>query len=267
MNLLRDVPWYETHIYDAGKQALFFLFLSFLLAFVLTRLYTRLARNYGWGSGSVGGVHLHHAVPGLILVLGAGVLSFTAWGGSPPARDVIAIAFGVGAGLVLDEWALIFYLKDVYWTKEGRSSIDAVIIGSLVAGILLVVSSPFGAARDEFFTGSHKFAFSLILLNFPCALICFLKDKPIAGIVGLVVPLVAFVGAIRLAKPTSPWSRWFYDPARRSARLSRSPARKLERARQRYVSGWHGRLEREIDDLIGGAPTPQAASERRGTKP
>jgi hypothetical protein len=258
MNPLRDVPWYETHIYDAGKQAIFFLLLSFLIAFTLARLYTRLARIYGWGSASVGGVHLHHAVPGLVCVLLAGTLSFTVWGDGTPAREVIAILFGVGAGLVLDEWALIFYLRDVYWSQEGRSSIDAVIMGTLTAGVLLVISSPFGADKDEFFDGSRTIAFVLIAVNYGWALICFLKGKKILGVVGLLVPLIAFFGAVRLAKPTSPWSRWFYDPDRGHERLRHSRERKLERARCRYVTGWEGRLEREIDDLIGGQPTAAA---------
>lgn len=259
MNLFRDIPWYEEHIYDAGKQAIFFLFVSFLIAFLCARAYTRLARIYGWGSGSIGGVHLHHAVPGLLLVLIAGVLSFTVWGDGTPAREAIAILFGVGAGLVLDEWALIFYLRDVYWSREGQSSIDAVIMGSLAAGILLVVSSPFGVEREEFFEGSHTLAFTLIFLNYLWALVCFFKGKPILGIFGLLVPFVAFVGAVRLAKPTSPWSRWFYDPERGPERLRKSRAHKLERARRRYETGWEGRLEREIDDIIGGAPSAQPA--------
>jgi ABC-type Fe3+ transport system permease subunit len=86
MNLFGPVPGYETHIYDTGKEALFLLFLSFLIAFALTRLYTRLARIYGWGSASVGGVHLHHAIPGLVLALGAGLLAFTPWGNQSPRR-------------------------------------------------------------------------------------------------------------------------------------------------------------------------------------
>jgi hypothetical protein len=100
---LPPVPGYETHIYDGGKEALFLLFLSFLIAFALTRLYTRLARVYGSGSASVGGVHLHHAVPGLVLALGAGLLAFTPWGSNSPAQEALGIAFGVSAALVLDD--------------------------------------------------------------------------------------------------------------------------------------------------------------------
>ena len=78
---------YETHIYDGGKEALFLLLISFLVAFVFARLYTRQARIHGWGSASIGGIHLHHAVPGLVVALVAGLLAFTPWGtGARPVR-------------------------------------------------------------------------------------------------------------------------------------------------------------------------------------
>ena len=75
MNVFRHVPGYETHVYEPGKEALFLAFVSFLVAFFLTRLYTRQARIRGWGSASIGGVHLHHAVPGVVLALIGGLLS------------------------------------------------------------------------------------------------------------------------------------------------------------------------------------------------
>jgi hypothetical protein len=265
MNLFAPVPGYETHIYDDGKEALFLLFVSFLIAFALTRLYTRLARIYGWGSASVGGVHLHHSVPGLMLVLGAGLLAFTPWGNTSPVLELLAIAFGVGAALVLDEWALIFHLDDVYWSQEGRSSIDAVIIASIVAGVLLYTASPFGLEESEY-RGPRAAVFALLAANYLLALCCFLKGKPILGATGLLVPFLAVVGAGRLAKPRSPWSRWFYEPTRGTVARRAKGARKLERARRRYDSGWQGRLERQVADLIGGAPSNRAAEERRRTQ-
>jgi hypothetical protein len=265
MNLFGPVPGYETHIYDTGKEALFLLFVSFLIAFALTRLYTRLARVYGWGSASVGGVHLHHAVPGLVLALGAGLLAFTPWGNRSPAQELLAIAFGAGAALVLDEWALIFHLDDVYWSQEGRSSIDAVIIGSIVAGVLLYTASPFGL-EESGYRGSRTAVFGLLAANYLLALCCFLKSKPILGASGLLLPVVAVVGAARLAKPRSPWSRWFYEPSRGTAANQAAGARKLAHARRRYDTGWQGRLDRKVSDLIGGPPSNQPADERRRTQ-
>jgi hypothetical protein len=252
MDLFSHVPGYEAHIYDGGKEALFLLLLSFLIAFACARLYTRLARVYGWGSANVGGVHIHHALPGLVLVLVAGLLAFTPWGANSPAQEILAINFGVGAGLVLDEWALIFHLDDVYWSQEGRSSIDAVIVGTTVACILLHTASPFGLDESEY-SGSRTGVFVFLAVNYLFALVCFLKGKPILGAAGLLVPFVSFVGAVRLAKPRSPWARWFYR------------ADKLERACSRYDTGWQGELQRKVDDLIGGTPTISSAASREPT--
>ena len=264
MNLFGPVPGYDTHIYDSGKEALFFVFISFLIAFALTRLYTRQARIRGWGSASVGGVHLHHAVPGLVLALGGGLLAFTPWGSDSPAQEILAIAFGVGAALVLDEWALIFHMDDVYWSQEGRSSIDAVIVGSSLAGILLHTASPFGLQESEYH-GSRTLVFALFALNYVFALVCFFKGKPVVGAIGLLVPFVALAGAVRLAKPRSPWSRWFYDSERGPERLRKDRAGKLERSQRRFDFGWEGRLERKLYDVIGGAPS--MPPERSDTAP
>lgn len=262
MNIFGPIPGYNAHIVDSGKEALFLLFLSFLIAFALTRLYTRQARIRGWGSASVGGVHLHHAVPGVVMSLGAGLLAFTPWGSDSPAQELLAIVFGVGAAFVLDEWALIFHLDDVYWSQEGRSSIDAVIIGSTLAGILLHTASPFGLQESDYH-GSRTVVFALLALNYLLALICFFKGKPIVGAIGLLVPFVALVGAVRLATPTSPWSRWFYDPERGPKRLRGERTRKLERSRGRFDHGLEGRFERKLDDVIGGAPNVPAAEHER----
>ena len=113
MNIFRFIPGYSGVIFGEGKEPLFLLLLAFLIAFACTRGYTRRARDRGWGSGSVHGVHLHHAVVGIVFVLVAGLVAFTQLG-TGAARDVSAIVFGVGAAFVLDEFALIFYLRDVY---------------------------------------------------------------------------------------------------------------------------------------------------------
>jgi hypothetical protein len=81
----------------------------------------------------------------------------------------------------------------------------------------------------------------------------------------LLIPFVAAVGAGRLAKRRSPWSRWFYEPSRGARGRQRNRARKLERASRRYGTGWQGRLDRKVADLIGGAPSTRPAEERRRT--
>jgi lysyl-tRNA synthetase class 2 len=253
VRVFRFVPGYNPYVADAGKEAIFLLFLAMLITFALTRLYTRLARSRGWGSGNVGGVHLHHMVPGVILVIGCGLLSFTTWSNSGVAWNLLAIGFGIGAALVLDEFALILHLKDVYWTDEGRSSVDAMIIGLLLAGLCLVATSPFGLsdqAEDPSATGF----FVAVATSVIFVLITFLKKKLLLGTVGVVFPVVALIGAIRLAKPESMWAHWLYDPDRaHSDRARRRRARKLERSRRRF-EGPLGRLENWFTDLIGGKP-------------
>ena len=244
-NLFRFIPGYEAHITQDGKEPLLLLILAFLITFALTRLYTRLARMRRWGSGSVGGVHLHHMVIGLIIVLAAG-LAAIASGPNMDGRgfDVIGIGFGIGAALVLDEFALSLYLRDVYWSPEGRTSIDASLVGISVAGLLFLGVSPLGI-REEWATGRWA-AVGVIGVNACLALATSLKGKLALGFVSVFVPLLGLVGTIRLAKPSSPWARWLYE---------RNP-KKLERARGRFVGGSRlQRLNHWFADLVGGPPS------------
>jgi hypothetical protein len=252
VNIFRFVPGYESYIYDAGKEPLLLLLLSFLIAFSLTRLYTRLARYRGWGSGNVGGVHLHHIVPGIVLVLVGGVLLAATSNSQSVSRDLVAIVFGVGAALILDEFALVLHLEDVYWTERGRLSVEASIVGVLFAAVLLVASSPFGSPGDT--TGERLIAvFTYLLFNVALAVVTLLKGKFMTGTLAMFMAPVALIGALRLAKPYSPWARWFYDPARTRSptrRLKRD--RKLARATRRFEQARLGRFERRLVDAIGG---------------
>lgn len=76
------------------------------MAFLCARGYARAARKRGWASGSVGSVHLHHEVVGIVLMLVAGIWAFAPDGTGKTAKEPAATLFGVGAALVLDEFAL-----------------------------------------------------------------------------------------------------------------------------------------------------------------
>jgi hypothetical protein len=221
----------------ADRLPLLLLLLGFVSAFVLTRLYTRLARARGWGSGSVGGVHLHHIVVGILLVLLSGLLTFALDPGGIP-RDLLAIGFGVGAALILDEFALSFYLRDVYWAHEGHSSIDATVGGLALTGLLLVGIAPFGIGGASY--GPRSVAFAIVAGSVVFTVATFLKGKVLTGIVGVFFPPLALVGAIRLAKPHSLWARRCYR------------GRKSARAAERYTIGRTARLHERIDDVLGG---------------
>src|SRR6266568_1686133 len=224
-----------------GRVPLLLLLLAFLITFTLTRLYTRLARAYGWGSASAGGIHLHHMVVGILFILFSGLIEIAVRPGGL-GHELLAILFGVGAAFTLDEFALWLYLRDVYWSPEGRSSIDATVMGVLFSALLLVGTSPFGihgASRD-----GRLVAFAMIAVNVGLAVITFLKGKLLTGMLAVFVPFVGLVGAIRLGKPHSLWSRWFYRE------------KKLHRADHRFVHD-HSlvvRAHKRFDDLLGGAP-------------
>ena len=193
---------------------------AFLVTFLVTRYVTRAIRR---GSGpfrdaSVGGVHLHHEVYGIFLLLGTGTAEITYRPG-PPWAHVLAVLFGAGAALTLDEFALWLHLEDVYWTQQGRSSVDAVFVALVVGGLLLVGANPFDADRAE---GEWEVAVT-VLVNLAFAVAAIGKGRVVLGVVGVFVPVVAVLGALRLARPGSPWARRWYGPG--SVRRRRAVAR------------------------------------------
>src|ERR671927_895743 len=127
----------ETFLGEEAARAGLSLLAAMLVSFLFIRTSARLMRSpkVPWWPGSVtteGGLHLHHLVWGIILILLAGFLGFATDPG-PPWGEVLAALFGIGAGLTLDEFALWIHLDDVYWSQEGRASIDAVIVATVIA--------------------------------------------------------------------------------------------------------------------------------------
>ena len=96
----------------------------------------------------IGGVHIHHQVWGLLLMLVAGMLEF-AFEFSSPWLEVLGILFGAGAALVLDEFALFLHLDDVYWSTAGQKSIDAVVATLCVMAALILGSGPLGITAQD----------------------------------------------------------------------------------------------------------------------
>jgi hypothetical protein len=211
---------------------------AFLLTFLATRAVTRAIRQ-GRGpfrDANLGGVHVHHQVYGIFLLLGAGTAEFT-YRPAAPWADVLAALFGIGAALTLDEFALWLRLEDVYWEREGRSSVDAVLVALIIGALLLVGVNPFG---DE--SGGGELVAALgVAGNLVFALIAILKGRAVLGVVGVFLPLLALVAALRLARPTSPWARRRYD------------ARRMARARNRFPPGRRTRWDRLVD-VFAAAP-------------
>ena len=236
----------EVHRYHlAGREALIVMLGASLVTFVLARLYTRLARHHGWKSGRVGGVHVHHMVVGVVLVLASGMLDI-AFAPGDNLREGLAVVFGIGGAFILDEFALTFHLRDVYWTEEGRRSIDACLMWLLLGLMLLVGISPFGI--HDHTVVPRTIGFTAIAVAIVLSVITCLKGKLTLGLLSVFVPPVGIVTAIRLARPGSVWSQLFYadDPV------------KAERSRARFCPE-HSQLERlrvRVVDLVAGAHGP-----------
>jgi hypothetical protein len=132
---------YHTHIRQSGRERLFVASIGFYISFATVRVLTHAIRA---GRGpfhnvEMGGRHIHHLVWGILLLLlvGYGWLLQIGTGqgrGSRWCGRAMSFLYGLGAALTLDEFALWLNLRDVYWDREGRTSIDAVLLfGSLLA--------------------------------------------------------------------------------------------------------------------------------------
>ena len=133
--------WFSTNIVQTGRLPLFCFFCAFVAGFGFIRLSVRLIRaQVRWWPGNVtpGDLHVHHMVFGVVFMLIGGVTPMVAPGGSLNWRSGAAALFGLGAALVLDEFALILHLRDVYWTSDGRLSVDAVFVAVGVTVLLLL---------------------------------------------------------------------------------------------------------------------------------
>jgi hypothetical protein len=247
---LRKVELWRRNIVDAGKLPLLLLFASFVVTWVTVRAITRSIRS---GRGRLhdvdaGGVHLHHSTPGIIL-LTAGAVAAVGTPGHAPWREISAIAIGVGASLVFDEFAMILHLRDDYWQSEGQQSVEAVGLVAACLGLTVTGFAPFGV--DD--VGGAEFVIRLagmtiVVLTFCCVVVCAMKGKYRLGLIAIFLWPVSIVGALRLARPGSRWDRRHYDhhPEKRAQAVTRAAA---------YDARWDPRW-RHLADVLGGQPNP-----------
>jgi len=232
------------------RAALAGFLVGLLLTFIGIRANTRLIRAYvSWWFHDIesdDGLHVHHMVIGVVVMVVAGLLLIALlptglW------LQLTAMLFGGGVALTLDEFALILRLQDVYWTTEGRLSIDAVIVVLCVAVLFLLGFRPLvGEGDTGVGAAAHAVFVIVIVINFAFAVLCFLKGKLWTGLFGMFIPIVGEVGAIRLARPGSPWARWRYT--KRPKKLARAQRREDRLAAS--VRSWKSAFY----DLIAGKP-------------
>jgi hypothetical protein len=233
---------FGNHTLRSGRGGAFVVLVAFLTSFLAIRTSARLTRSVSWWPGGVqsGGVHLHHLVWGICMLLVAGFIAFAAAPLRAPWWHIDAIVFGIGAGFTLDEFALWVHLKDVYWTAEGRSSVDAVVVAVAAAGLVVLGTRPFGLDDPGSIwgtVGTVGFVLGFVLLSAA-------KGRVFLAVIGMFIPIMAIVGALQLARPESIWARRFYDP------------HKLERANKRYApTSRMSRFGKWLGDVLAGAPT------------
>ena len=275
--------WFTHDIVDRGRLPLLCCLVAFILTFFVTRTSVRMIRHRAetgrptrwWQPRNVhiGGVHIHHVTFGVVLVMLSGLTLVTlSIDGQEPEFTLAAIVFGIGAALVLDEYALILHLSDVYWEEDGRTSVDAVFAAVAVAGLLMMGLHPLmfflpiwhGADSVALRAGVGG-AMALVL---PLAVVVVLKGKVWTGLLGMFIVILLVIGAIRLSRPHAPWARWRYttqpDKMRRALERERRLRRPVVRAKlwvQCAIAGTPRRpdertIDAQLDQDVHAAPPP-----------
>jgi hypothetical protein len=111
---------------------------GFLGGFAVMRLSTYGIRGGWWPLGNVrlGGRHIHHFVPGILIAFAAGAAAIAT--DSRRLESFLAFPFGAGIGLTFDEAALLLELRDVYWTREGVLSVQLGLGTSALLGATIL---------------------------------------------------------------------------------------------------------------------------------
>ena len=214
---------YDLVVADDGRQHAFVCLAALLISFFLIRTSARMTRAFTWWPGGVeteGGVHLHHFVWGIFLMLGSGFAGIglhlhEPWGG------IDAAVFGVGAGLTLDEFALWTRLEDVYWSEEGRSSLEAVTIVGVVGALVVIGVRPFDLETP----GSAITVSGVIALSVLVSVVSLLKGRILLGTVGLFIAPVGLLGAVRLGHPSFAMGTSALSHRKQAADHRRAPLR------------------------------------------
>jgi hypothetical protein len=200
---------YERGIVDTGKQPELLLLVSFLLAFGFIRTSAHMIRaQVRWWPGNVDvrGVHIHHLVWGILLMM---VLGYVAIALAPmsPWREMLAVGFGVGMGLALDEFALWLDLQDVYWQPRGRTSINAVIVAAAMGGLVLLGVRVWVELAEGTAAVVKLIVAGSALTGVVLAVVNALRGRYVAAGLSLIVPMLGLaLWALLRPRPGSIWA-------------------------------------------------------------
>jgi hypothetical protein len=281
-----DLHWDFSLSVPESRQPLMWCLIAFILTFFVTRTIVRYIRSHAdsdaprkwWQPRNISGgsgLHIHHVVIGVILVMVSGVTMVTlAVDGGVPEFTAASILFGTGAALVLDEFALILHLSDVYWAEDGRTSVDAVFVAVAVAGLLILGFSPLSFFdvniwRSDQSVTARAIVVVAAVLTLLLAVIVLLKGKVWTGLVGMFITPLLVVGAIRLSRPHAPWARWRYTDRPRKMhralereRWLRRPVVQAKLWLQDAIAGMpkfpdDAKVDQQLDREIHAAPPPR----------
>ncbi len=135
---------------DAGQRSALLSWLSFTATFAAVRGITWSIRagKGPFGNISAGGEHLHHYLWGIGLLSGVGAIAVH--GDDVHRRHpAVALSYGAGLALIIDEFALLLDLRDVYWARQGRISVDLAIGGIAMAGSYFAALPVLRAVRRD----------------------------------------------------------------------------------------------------------------------
>jgi len=236
------------------EGSLVWVLLACVVTVVMSRYITYRIRT-GRGRFSdvgIGALHLHHMVWGVGLILICGTAQF-AFRPEWPFDVAPGLGFGAGAALVLDEFALILYLRDVYWAREGRLSLAAVLVMTIALGMIALPLAP--SHLPEY---GRWIVLGLIVTYVVFTAICLAKGKILTSLGGLFIPAVVLYGAVRLARPNSPWARFWYG----------RNSKKRERALVRYDrTGVRARRRQKLLEILSGTEERLVASKALADRP
>src|SRR5215218_1930257 len=176
---------FQREIVDTGRLASFLFFVALLGTFGFIRTSTWMIKaQVSWWPGNVqvGGTHVHHLVWGICAMMIFGYVGLVIQPDSP-WQEIVTVLFAIGMGLTLDEFALWVELKDVYWEKEGRKSIDAMIVAGCLSGALLVGFSAWTTLADNVESEVFAVVGAVGLVGIVLALVNAAKEKFLLAVV------------------------------------------------------------------------------------
>jgi hypothetical protein len=236
------------------EQAVFLVLVGFVASFAFIRMSTRIIRSgsVSWWPGNIesdSGVHVHHLVFGIVTMMAAGTLGFLS-DGRTPLIEIFAFLFGVGVGLTIDEFALWVHLEDVYWAREGRSSIDATVIVASMMLLAVIGASP--VAIESGSTEAVVGSIVSVVLIFAFVIVALLKGRVLHAATGFFFAPIAIYATCRIGKPNSIYARSRYDERRPKKQAKAEDRFRPDRRTERFKEAFR--------DIVGGKPSEGLAA-------